>query len=176
MKSFVLGVIAVLGMASTAFAEDTAKANALKAIEQYVTCSSAIAPATQYIDFKSIDGSDEGSHTLKMPHEIVVADGTAEVMKKIASKYRKVLIRQLSAVTAPTVLTAAELNSGRKSLKDNFRKALIDANNPCAVVQDGTVRAAFREAADAVVEGFIRYNQKTAGYEKQGQRTSASNN
>lgn len=175
MKAFILGVTTILGFATTAFAEDSARLNAIRSIEQYVSCSTAISPATQYIDYKSIDGSDEGSEALKLPDQLVLLDGTAKELRTISSKYRKTLIRQLSAVTAPTVVTAAELNNGRKSLKENFRKGLISANHPCATVQDGTVRSAFRDAGDAVVEGFIRYNQKTAGYQK-GEHTSASTN
>lgn len=175
MKAFILSITLSLGFVSQAFAEDPARVNAIRAIEQYVTCSTAIKPATQYIDYKSIDGSDEGSEALSMPDQLTLADGTVKDLRAISAKYRKTLLRQLSAVTAPTVLTAAELNNGRKSLRENFRKALISANHPCATVQDGTVRSAFRDAGDAVVEGFIRYNQKTAGYEK-SQHTSASTN
>lgn len=175
MKAYILGVTAILGLAVQANAEDPARVNAIRTIEQYVSCSTAISTATQYIDYKSIDGSDEGSEALKMPDQLLLADGTTKELRTVANKYRKTLIRQLSAVTAPTVMTAAGLNNGRKSLRENFRKGLISANHPCGIIEDGTIRSAFRDAGDAVVEGFLRYNQKTAGYEK-GQHTSASNN
>lgn len=174
MKSAILTVIALLGFAMNASADELAKLGSVKALEQIVKCSQAITPATQYIDYQSIDGSPEGSEALKMPLASQIADGTEVELRALVSKYRKTLVRQLSAVTAPTVLTAAELNNGRASVKENFRKALISANHPCSEVSDANVRTAFQNAGDAVVEGFIRYNQKSSGYET-ANRSAASN-